>query len=320
MSDADGDRRRETSRLELLAWTLVFLVPLFGLLWEFGTALMEPGSRLRTLLSTVEAHRLEDTVPIGVVSNLESTIFGLALVLGGGVLVVFIYATLRYSSTLTDRPDRMATNWIRGSFLGWFTLVVAVFVVTGFMSGAVLLNTEGNPTPSKTYDTEGQVTYTVVGVQWTWMMNAEHLAHPMRRTMYVPANTTVHLKIKSKDVIHSFAVQAFGVKKDAVPGQTNEAYFVARDPGRYQVNCAELCGAGHSQMTPTLVVLPRDEYAEWVVEHGGENPFPDVTVGADRANGLDANDPQTGAERRAKHRAHDDTHARANEVTEYVRT
>lgn len=279
----------DESRLEAAVWALVLLVPFVGLLWEFGTALLAPGSDLRTLLSTVEAHRLEDTVPIGVVSNLESTLFGLAIVLGGAVLLVFVYATVRYSTPLTDRPERMPGNWVRGSFLAWATLVVAVLVVTAFMSGSVLLNTESNPTPTKTYDSEGSLTYTVVGVQWTWMMNAKHLAHPMRRTMYVPANTTIRLKIESKDVIHSFAVQAFGVKKDAVPGQTNTAYFVARDPGRYQVNCAELCGAGHSQMTPTLVVLPREEYAQWVVEHGGTNPLDGVRVDATGPDDRDAN-------------------------------
>lgn len=318
MTEKEPDIADETGRLELAAWTAVFLVPFIGLLWEFGTALLEPGSPLRTALTTVRAHRLEDTVPISVVSSLETTIFGFAIVLGGAVLLTFIYATLRYSETLRDRPALMSRNWVRGSFLGWFSLVMAVFVITGFMAGAVLLNTESNPTPTRTYETKGEVTYMVVGVQWTWMMNAKHLAHPMRRTMYVPANTTVHLKIKSKDVIHSFAIQAFGVKKDAVPGQVNTAYFIARDPGRYQINCAELCGAGHSQMTPELVVLPRDQYAEWVVEHGGTNPFPKIDVDRNQMNETDANDPWL-EEHSDAHESHDHTHA-SMEVTADVRT
>ncbi|MFB6195737.1 MAG: hypothetical protein ABEI80_06170 [Haloplanus sp.] len=318
MADREPDVAGETGRLELAAWTAVLLVPFVGLLWEFGTALLEPGSPLRTALATVRAHRLENTVPIGVVSSLQRTIFGFAIVLGGAVVLTFIYATVRYSETLRDRPTQMARNWIRGSFLGWFSLVLAVFVITGFMAGAILLSTESNPTPTRTYDTEGEVTYMVVGVQWTWMMNAGHLAHPMRRRMYVPANTTVHLRIKSKDVIHSFAIQAFGVKKDAVPGQTNSAYFIARDPGRYQINCAELCGAGHSQMTPQLVVLPRQQYAEWVVEHGGTNPFQEITVDRNQMNEADATDPWLEGNS-ASHESHDHTHA-STEVTTDVRT
>ena len=81
--------------------------------------------------------------------------------------------------------------------------------------------------------------------------------------MHVPTGKPVILRIRSKDVIHSFFVPNLRFKQDAVPGREITAWFEASRPGKYETPCAELCGFGHSGMkgwhTP-------EEYANWVKE------------------------------------------------------
>lgn len=273
--DDDLPGEDEAGTWETALWAIVLLAtPVGGLLWEFG--------------SHVIALHPTRNLPIRYIHDLQVTIYSLAIVLGGGTIVAFVYAAIRYSDSFREAPNVMPNNWRQGSFFAWMLAVVVVLAVVGFAGTATLMKTDSEARPTAEYDTEGSLSYKVIGVQWTWMVNAKHLAHPQRRVIRMPANTTIHLRITSKDVIHSFAVQALGVKKDAVPGQMNHYWFVAHEQGRYQINCAELCGAGHSQMTPTLVVMGREEYANWVVEHGGKNPLKGVNVTASDPSGATA--------------------------------
>lgn len=280
-------------RVETAIWTLVLLVGPVGLVWEFG------GSILHIL-------PVSESLPIGLIHHIEVAMYALVIVLGGGTLLAFIYAAIRYSNRYEGSPDSMPVNWRQRSFVAWMAIVISVLLVTATVGATTLMTVDSGSTPSgQKFDTEGSLTYKVVGVQWTWMVkpvNPNHLGFAMRRVVRVPANTTIHLKITSKDVIHSFAIQALGVKKDAVPGQVNNYWFVARNPGRYQINCAELCGAGHSQMTPTLVVMPRDEYAEWVVEQGGTNPFEKTPQSTTNMNATTTGNTSTERQRLAQPR------------------
>ena len=76
----------------------------------------------------------------------------------------------------------------------------------------------------------------------------------------VPAGEPVVLQLVSRDVIHSFFVPALRVKQDVVPGMRPEIWFEAREPGEYEIVCAELCGWGHYKMAGRLRVLPRAEF------------------------------------------------------------
>ena len=80
----------------------------------------------------------------------------------------------------------------------------------------------------------------------------------------VPVNTLVRLLVVGQDVIHAWAIPAFGVKIDAVPGRTNEAWFIATREGTYFGQCSELCGQGHGYMPITVEVVSRARYDAWV--------------------------------------------------------
>lgn len=82
--------------------------------------------------------------------------------------------------------------------------------------------------------------------------------------LYVPANRPVRLHLTSRDVIHSFFVPEFRIKRDAVPGMYTMAWFEAVEPGRYPILCAEFCGTGHSMMRGEVVVLRPADYAAWL--------------------------------------------------------
>ncbi|MEJ2459980.1 MAG: hypothetical protein P8Y58_18355, partial [Novosphingobium sp.] len=81
--------------------------------------------------------------------------------------------------------------------------------------------------------------------------------------LVVPVGKTVRVQVTSEDVIHSFAMPAFGVKVDAVPGRLNETWFKAREPGVYYGQCSELCGIKHAFMPIALRVVTQEQYDAW---------------------------------------------------------
>ena len=77
--------------------------------------------------------------------------------------------------------------------------------------------------------------------------------------MHVPVDVPVLLKIRSKDVIHSFFLPEFRLKQDAVPGLVIPAWFKAVKVGKYDIACAELCGLGHYRMRGFLTVHTKED-------------------------------------------------------------
>jgi cytochrome c oxidase subunit 2 len=96
--------------------------------------------------------------------------------------------------------------------------------------------------------------------------------------LYLPANKPIIVKLRSKDVIHSFGVPEFRVKQDAIPGLTIPIWFVPTittaemraqtgDPEfQYEIACAQLCGLGHYRMRGFVTVLSPDEFQKWMDE------------------------------------------------------
>jgi cytochrome c oxidase subunit 2 len=94
--------------------------------------------------------------------------------------------------------------------------------------------------------------------------------------LYLPANTPIIVKLRSKDVIHSFNVPEFRVKQDAIPGLTIPVWFIpdvttaemrtrTRNPEfQYEIACAQLCGLGHYRMRGFVTVLSAAEFRKWM--------------------------------------------------------
>lgn len=80
----------------------------------------------------------------------------------------------------------------------------------------------------------------------------------------VPVNKTVHLLVNGADVIHSFVIQSFGVRIDAVPGRMNESWFKAEKEGVYYGQCSKLCGKDHAYMPISFKVVSEQAYKDWL--------------------------------------------------------
>ncbi|MDF1608577.1 cytochrome c oxidase subunit II [Hoeflea sp. YIM 152468] len=80
----------------------------------------------------------------------------------------------------------------------------------------------------------------------------------------VPVGKTVRLLVTAADVLHAFAMPAFGVKMDAVPGRLNEAWFKAEAEGLYYGQCSELCGKDHAYMPIAIRVVAQDKFDTWL--------------------------------------------------------
>ena len=80
----------------------------------------------------------------------------------------------------------------------------------------------------------------------------------------VPVNKVIRVQTTGADVIHSFAVPAFGIKIDSVPGRLNETWFKATKEGMYYGQCSELCGKDHAYMPIAIRVVSDQEFTTWV--------------------------------------------------------
>lgn len=184
----------------------------------------------------------------------------ISVTMAGATLVAAVaaYFILRYRR----RPDfgKLAPNVdptpLRPLMAFWFELGVIGFLLTLFVGWWVVgfrqfVRLEVAPSDA----TEIYVT----GKQWMWAF-----AYPNGRTsnavLYVPANRPVKLIMSSRDVIHSFFVPDFRVKKDVIPNRMTTLWFEATAPGIYPVYCTEYCGEGHSTMRAQVIALAEEDY------------------------------------------------------------
>ena len=84
--------------------------------------------------------------------------------------------------------------------------------------------------------------------------------------MVVPVNKVIRVQTTGADVIHSFAMPAFGIKIDAIPGRLNETWFKATKTGTFHGQCSELCGKDHAFMPIVIRVVSDQEFTAWVAD------------------------------------------------------
>jgi cytochrome c oxidase subunit II len=107
--------------------------------------------------------------------------------------------------------------------------------------------------------------------------------------MIVPVDTTVRVLVTGADVIHAFAMPAFGVKIDAVPGRVNETWFKADKEGLYYGQCSEICGKDHAFMPIAIRVVSQAQYDAWFAAAGSDLPGAYKTLAASVEAGKNIN-------------------------------
>lgn len=182
----------------------------------------------------------------------------LCLIFFVGITLTMVAFVLKYRK----RSDADVTPVIKGNHtleIVWSVIPGILFIIIfawGFIGWSQL-----NVVPPDAINVR------VTGIKWSWSFT-----YPEGFTsgeLVVPANRPVKLTMSSKDVIHSFFVPEFRIKRDVLPGRYTVLWFETFGPGEHWVLCTEYCGTSHSKMMAKVRVLPQGEYNEWVSSGGG---------------------------------------------------
>ena len=171
------------------------------------------------------------------------------------IAALLIFFCIYYRRRPGETGNPPATKQSRT--LEWFwTLTPLVIFMFIFVWGArVYFNAFHAP--------EGAETVYVVGKQWMWKFQ-----HPAGQreinTLHVPVGRPVKLKMISEDVIHSLFVPDFRIHMDLLPDKYTSVWFEATKTGRFHIFCSQYCGTSHAGMTGEVIVMPQDEYNEWL--------------------------------------------------------
>ena len=192
------------------------------------------------------------------------------------VLFLMIYTCIRFRASKNPKPSRTTHNF--AVEILWTLIPCLILIVMAVPSFQILYKQDTIP--------KAEVTIKAVGYQWYWgyeypdeniifesyMIKEEDLRENQPRLLtvdneiVVPINKVVKVLITANDVLHAWALPAFGVKRDAVPGRINETWFKAEKIGTYYGQCSELCGIQHAFMPITVRVVSEEEYAKWLSE------------------------------------------------------
>ncbi|MEP1765325.1 MAG: cytochrome c oxidase subunit II [Sulfitobacter sp.] len=208
------------------------------------------------------------------------------------VTALMIWVAIRYNAKRNPEPASFTHH--TPIEIAWTILPILVLVGIGAWSLPILFRQQEIPV--------ADVTIKAIGNQWYWsyeyvddefgfdsyMIGAPALGGENMKTpeviaqleeagysenewllatdtaVVVPINKTVVVQVTGSDVIHSWAIPAFGVKQDAVPGRLAELWFKAEKEGVYFGQCSELCGQAHAYMPITVKVVSQDAYDQWI--------------------------------------------------------
>lgn len=225
--------------------------------------------------------------------GLHMEIFWICVAIAVLVFGVMIWSLVKFRKSQGAIPDITLVHNTKVEFV-WTVVPVIILVVMAVPAAKTLVRIEDT--------TRSELSIKVTGFQWGWNYDyldngisyfshldrksdaareltsgidpnsVEHYLLNVDHPLVVPAGVKVRLLITGADVIHAWWVPAFGVKKDAIPGFVNEAWFLvdADKPGLYRGQCAELCGRDHGFMPIVVDVRSKEDFAAWLKEKSAE--------------------------------------------------
>ncbi len=233
-----------------------------------GTGLAEPGQMVMQEPVTEVArdiHSFHDWVLMPIITVI--TVF---------VGLLLLYVIFKFNAKSNPVPSK--TTHHTGLEVAWTVIPVMILVVIALPSFKLLTKEIVIP--------KADLTIKVTGKQWYWsyeypkdqggfsfdslLSDQTKLTADQPRLLtvdnefVVPVNKVVRMQITAADVIHSFIIQSFGMRMDAVPGRLNETWFKAEREGVYYGQCSKLCGKDHAYMPIMVRVVSDEKYAEWL--------------------------------------------------------
>ena len=193
------------------------------------------------------------------------------------VLALLLYTIVRFREKANPNPTKTTHNTVIEVL--WTVVPVVILFVIGFFSLPLLYATDDVA--------EADLTIKAIGRQWYWsyefpdhgdftfdafMVPDDELKPGQPRllatdeNLVLPVGKKIRVLVTSSDVLHAFAMPALGSKIDAVPGRTNETWFLIDEPGMYYGQCSELCGAGHAFMPLAIKAVSEAEFNAWITK------------------------------------------------------
>jgi len=196
------------------------------------------------------------------------------------VLALLVFVVWKFNEKANPTPSK--TTHHAGLEVAWTILPVMILVVIAMPSFRLLTMQLTIP--------PADVTIKVTASQWHWAYaypkdqgdfsfesymkeaadlkpeNGDIRLLSVDNEAVIPVNKVVRLQITATDVIHSFVVQSFGVRIDAVPGRLNETWFKADREGVYYGQCSKICGKDHAFMPIAFRVVSEDKYQAWLLD------------------------------------------------------
>ena len=194
------------------------------------------------------------------------------------VLGLLVWVMVRYRAKANPEPSKTSHNTMLEVI--WTGIPILILVFIAVPSFRILYFQDVIP--------EADFTIKTTGYQWNWsyeypdhggftffanmVEDADLASHPYSAErnlttdlpMVVPAGATVRMEVTAADVIHNWAMPAFGIKMDAIPGRLNETWFQTDVEGIYYGQCSELCGVRHAFMPIEVHVVPQDVFDAWI--------------------------------------------------------
>lgn len=119
----------------------------------------------------------------------------------------------------------------------------------------------------------------VTAKKWLWNFDYPGTSISLINELVVPVDTPVKIVMSSEDVIHSFFVPNFRIKKDVIPNRYTRVWFEATEVGTFQLFCTEFCGDGHSNMLADVKVLSQGDYQKWLKNGSSTDAIPLYELG-----------------------------------------
>ena len=197
------------------------------------------------------------------------------------VCVLLLFIIFRYNRGANPVPARFTHN--TGIEVTWTLIPVLILIVIGVLSLPILFRSQEMPD-------DADVVVKAIGNQWYWsyeypndgiefdslLLAKEDLAaNGYMEDVYllatdtavvVPVGRKVLMQITASDVIHSWAMPAFAIKQDAVPGRIAQAWFEVDQEGVYFGQCSELCGINHAYMPIVVKAVTPEKYDAWLAQ------------------------------------------------------
>jgi cytochrome c oxidase subunit 2 len=208
--------------------------------------------------ASTAAPKIDDLLNVMIV--ISSFVFSL-------VMVMLFYALWKFKAKPGDESDGEPIHGNTRLEVAWTLIPTIIVLFGGAYSWSVLSDIEK--------PTDNPLTVDVFSQQYAWSFGYPGKDNVWSAgELHVPLDRQVHFKMHAQDVIHSFWVPEWRIKKDNVPGITTTAIVTPDKLGAYQLICTELCGFGHASMRAKVVVETPADFRKWVAALPDKVPAP----------------------------------------------